>query len=361
MKIRFMVILFTFTLPGWGFAQSDFSDAEALDTLMKYSYVKIDNNSWQPEKFQNATVVPAAYAHKPLITLDGKDDEFVWNKATEISIPLSYGFVPKAWIKALYSDDEVFIRVRWEDATENREHHPWVWDSEKEQYVEGPQVEDSLILSIEGGCWWTPSFLEGQVFDFDGWQWLAARSDPVGQAVDIDGSVYDRPFRKNREGQLESRGSREVWNVKFTEEDEGSFHKSWEELERMYVYQPALETMYYRGRADRSESWVLGQQLTAPENAPEDENQTYPQYKAVKLEGDAGDVSAKGNWENGVWTVEFSRARYTDSETVTDSVFNRLTQFSIHIFDQVERIDQASESPRLYLQFMEKDLILTKN
>ena len=78
----------------------------------------------------------------------------------------------------------------------------------------------------------------------------------------------------------------------------------------------------------------------------------------MKLEGDAGDVSAKGHWENGIWTVEFSRARFTDSETVTDSVFSRLTQFSVHVFDHVERIDQASESGRLYLQFMEEEQLV---
>ena len=372
MKIRFIIILFTFTLLGWQSAQSEpaqpepaqskpeLSDAEALETLKKYSYVKIEDNSWQPEEFRNAIVIPASYIETPAITLDGKDDEADWDNATEIAIPLLYGLVSKAWLKALYSDEEVFIRVRWEDATEDREHHPCIWNSEEERYIEGKQVEDSLILSIEGGCWWTPSFMEGQVFDFDGWQWLAVRSDPVGQAVDIDGSVYDRPFRKGREGQLKSRGSKDVWNVKFTEEEEDSFHKTWEELERMYVYQPALTTLYYRGKADRSDSWEFGQRLPAPESAPEDENQTFPQFKAVKLEGDAGDVSAKGHWENGAWTVEFSRAHFTDSETVTDSVFSRLTQFSVHVFDHVERIEQASESGRLYLQFMEKEQLVAE-
>jgi hypothetical protein len=352
MKIKFIIILFTLALVGWESAWSELSDAEALETLKTYSYVKIENNPWQPEEFKNGTVIPASYIETPAIIMDGKDDEPDWSKAKEIAIPLSYGLVSRAWLKALYSDEEVFIRVRWEDATEDREHHPWTWDSEGERYVEGSQVEDSLLLSIEAGCWWTPSFFEGQVFDFDGWQWLAARSDPVGQAVDIDGQVYDRAFSEEK---LENRGSGEVWNVKFTENNEESFYKTWDQLERMYVYQPALKTLYYRGRVDSSESWVFGQQLPAPEQAPEEENQTFPQFEAVKLEGDAGDVSAKGHWADGFWTVEFRRARFTDSETMTDSVFSRLTQFSIHVFDHVERIDQTSESGRLYLQFMEKD------
>ena len=96
-----------------------------------------------------------------------------------------------------------------------------------------------------------------------------------------------------------------------------------------------------------------------PQAAPADEKQTF-QHKAVRLEGDAGEVTAKGHWENGFWTVEFSRTLTTPRKTVTDSVFSRLTQFSVHIFDHVERIDQSSESGRLFLQFMEKERLLTK-
>ena len=189
MKLRFMVILFTLGLFGWNSAQSDLSDDEALEALKKYSYVKIENNSWQPEEFKNATVIPASYVKTPAIILDGKDDESDWSNATEIEIPLSYGLVSKAWLKALYSDEEVFIRVRWEDATENRQHHPWIWDAAQGRYTEGPQIEDALLVSIEGGCDWNASLLANQIYDFDAWVWMAARTNPLGQAVDADGTV----------------------------------------------------------------------------------------------------------------------------------------------------------------------------
>jgi len=89
-----------------------------------------------------------------------------------------------------------------------------------------------------------------------------------------------------------------------------------------------------------------------------DYTSTYPQFEAVRLEGDAGEVSAKGAWENGFWTVEFRRDLLTPADTITDWVFVRLSQFSMYVFDGVERIDQASESPRLFLQFMPKKLML---
>lgn len=324
------------------------------------SMYDVTGEPWQPDEFESATIIPASFINEPAIILDGKDDESDWDKALEVTVPLSFGLVDQASIKALYSDERVFIRVRWQDATENREHHPWVWNAEDEAYAEGSQIEDSIIISIEAGCWWAPSFLEGYVFDFDGWQWLAARSDPVGQAVDIDGSIQDRDLTILGFTKYESRNTQDVWNLKFTEDQESSFYKSWEELDRTYLHQPSTSTVYYRGRPDGSQSSGIAQKLPMPQTAPTDEIQTFPQFKAVQFEGDAGEVSAKGHWEDGYWTVEFSRTLTTPRKTVTDSVFNRLTQFSVHIFDQVERIDQSSESQRLFLQFMEKERLLTK-
>lgn len=357
MKNGLIALIVMFGLFGFETLRSDVTHIQRSEDNSMYD---VTGDPWQPEEFKKAIVIPASFVKTPGIIMDGKDNEPDWDSALEIEVPLSYGLVEKAWIKALYSDDRVFIRVRWEDVTEDREHHPWVWDSEAERYVEGLHVEDSIILSIEAGCWWAPSFLEGYVFDFDGWQWLAARSDPVGQAVDIDGSIQDRDLTILGFTQYESRNTEDVWNLKFTEEQEESFHKSWDELDRTYLHQPSTGTVYYRGRPDGSDWSEFGQKLPMPQAAPVDEIQTFPQHKAVRLEGDAGEVSAKGHWENGFWTVEFSRTLTTPRKTVTDSVFSRLTQFSVHIFDHVERIDQSSESGRLFLQFMEKERLLTK-
>lgn len=357
MKNGFMVSVVVLGLLGF---ETLLSDVTHIERSTGDSMYDVTNEAWQPEEFVKATIIPASFVKEPAIVIDGKENEPDWDSTVEIQVALSYGLVDKAWIKALYSDDRVFIRVRWADATEDREHHPWVWDAEKEAYIEGSQVEDSIILSIEAGCWWAPSFLEGYVFDFDGWQWLAARSDPVDQAVDIDGSIQDRDLTILGFTKYESRNAGDVWNLKFTEEGEYSFHKTWDELDRTYLHQPSSGTVYYRGRPDGSDWTKFGQKLPAPKGVPDDETQVSPQFKAVKLEGDAGDVSAKGHWEDGFWTVEFSRTLTTARKTVTDSVFTRLTQFSVHVFDHVERIDQSSESGRLFLQFMEKERLLTK-
>ena len=69
----------------------------------------------------------------------------------------------------------------------------------------------------------------------------------------------------------------------------------------------------------------------------------------------AGDVRAKGHWEDGYWTVELRRKRITEGGTAWDVQFERLTQFSLQVFDHVERLDQSSESQRLFLQFLPEE------
>jgi len=337
--------------------QSDVTHIERSGDNHMYD---VTNDPWQPDGFEGATAVPASFVEMPQILLDGRDNEMDWERAVEVEVPLTFGLVRTAWIKALYSNDEVFLRIRWEDATEDRVHRPWVWNAEQGRYEEGSQVEDSVIVSIEAGCWWAPSFLEGYVFDFDGWRWLAARSDPVGQAVDIDGSVQDRDLTSLGFVQYQSRNAGDVWNLKFTEEQDDSFYKTWEQLDRTYLHQPSTGTVYYRGFPDGLRAEQIGRKLSPPEVPPaEGESGVVAQYEAVPFDGDAGEVGAKGQWEDGYWTVEFRRTLVTPSETTSDSVFNRLTQFSIHVFDHVERIDQSSESGRLFLQFMKPEDLVT--
>jgi hypothetical protein len=340
-------------------AQPALADIEWHHLAEENIFVKVNNDDWQPEGFVNGLTVPATHIMKPAIILDGKDNEAQWNSAEEVILPLAHGSVTSVAVKALYSDNEVFLRVRWPDATENREYHPWTWSADENRYVSGTQIEDSILLSFEGGCEWAPSLLQGYVYDFDGWRWLAARSDPVGQAWDLDGTVQDQFIPGLNFEAYPSRKHGMDWNVKFVDRNDASIlHDDWDRLNRMYFYRRAGETVYIRAEPDRMRTTNPAKRLAPPTEAPVDYSSTYPQFEAVRLEGDAGEVSAKGTWENGFWTVEFRRDLLTPADTITDWVFVRLSQFSMYVFDGVERIDQASESPRLFLQFMPKKLML---
>jgi len=336
--------------------------------------VTVKNDDWQPStgNFDNGLIIPAIWVAEAGITLDGKATEPNWNMTEEISVPLFYGDADKAYVQALYTDDDVYIKLRWRDASEDRQHHPWVWDEDKQNFVAGPQVEDSLILSFEAHCEWTPSFLSGYGYDFDGWQWLAARSDPLGQAVDIEGNVKTGYPRKPPYEIYTSRNVEETWNVKFIDYGDESLQARytalgkefliapWYELDRVYLLQPVDDTattsfrMWPDGNILRPVTQIV-ETLAPPEATPENQAGVHPQFKPLRLEGNAGEVKAKGHWADGYWTVEFQRALVTPIGIQDDTYFIRLTQFSIHTFDHVTKIDQASESRRLFLQFMAKE------
>ena len=338
------------------------ADVEKRSVNSAQKVISVSDDSWQPDGFVNGTPVPATWLPAPDVTIDGVDDEDAWSLAKEVEVPLSYGSVERAWLKALYTEEEVFIRVRWADPTEDRQHHPWTWDEEQESYLAGSQIEDSVMLSFEAGCEWTPNMLGGYIYDFDAWHWLAARSDPLGQALDLYGNVQDRDTKLPEFYPYQSRVVEDDWILKFTENHDVDLQADWDKLDRVYMMQPVTQKLWVRAVPDGgglSPAYV--EQLPAPESAPDDVSQTWPQFNPVKLTGSASEVAASGQWKDGYWLVEFRRARLTPVAHVYDTVFNRLVQFSVQVFDHVEKLDQSSESGRLFLQFLPQEQWLVKD
>jgi hypothetical protein len=150
------------------------------------------------------------------------------------------------------------------------------------------------------------------------------------------------------------------WILKFTENQETDLQADWNEMDRVYMLQPVTQTLYLRAVPDGGRNFPpFFEQMPPPESAPEeDEAQVFPQYSPLELTGSAAEVRAKGHWEDGYWTVEFRRDRHTPAEHIYDTIFNRLVQFSVHVFDQTDRIDEVAESPRLFLQFLPEESTL---
>jgi hypothetical protein len=332
-----------------------FVSAEIIQKKMGQDIKKIQvfGESWQPDGFVEGSVILSTYIENPDVVIDGKELEDSWTKAVEVPVDVSFGSVTDASVKSIYTDRDVYIRVRWQDRTENREHKPWVWNSKSGSYVQGSEEEDSIILSFEAGCEWFPSFLAGYDYDFDAWQWLAARSDPLGQALDLSGSVKDAKLPNSVAYQ--SRHTDAVWNLKFIDENDDRFHKLWYELDRQYMLWSTIDTVYYLERMDGRSAVQFAEPLPAPEAAPDDPTLHFPSARPIELSGNAGEVSAKGHWQNGYWTVEFRRKLLSEGGASWDAQFDRLSQFSIHLFDSTSRIDQSSESGALYLQFLPKE------
>jgi hypothetical protein len=324
--------------------------------------VLVSDDDWQPEEFDLGIGIPATYLQAENIVLDGVDNEAEWLAAEDITVPLSYGAIEAVQIKALYTAEDVLLRVRWADDSEDRQYRPWVWNEDKGNYETGPQVDDALILSFEAGCDWFPSLLSGYEFDFDGWYWTAGRSDREGLAVDLYGSMKGDTTSKDEIGYA-SRNTEREWNLKFSDVPDGiidpeTVYKTWDETDRKYEIWPVQsDTMYFLYLVDGQRisgrpSGEFSNPVPQPAKLPSSPGGIEPQYILRDLTDNAKDVQAKGQWKDGYWTVEFRRKRLTEAGLAYDFQFERLTQFSMHVFDGVERLDQSSESPRLFLQFI---------
>ena len=327
--------------------------------------VLVSDDDWQPEAFDQGIGIPATFVQAENIVLDGVDNEAEWLAAEEITVPLSFGATKSAQIKALYTDEDVLLRVRWRDDSEDRHYRPWVWNEKIGNYESSSQVDDALILSFEAGCDWFPSLLSGYEFDFDGWYWTAGRSDREGYAIDLYGSMKGGTTSKDEIGYA-SRNKEREWNLKFSDVPDGiidpeTVHNTWDQTDRKYEIWPVQsDTMYFlylvdEHRVSGRPSKQFSKPLPLPERLPSTPADVTPQFALTDLQDNAKDVLAKGHWQDGYWTVEFRRKRLTEAGLAYDFQFERLTQFSLHVFDGVERLDQSSESPRLFLQFLEEN------
>lgn len=341
------------------------ADAEIKRSSMqggKYIKVLVSDDNWVPDGFKPGLVIPASFTIDSDIVLDGVDDEPAWLAAQEVTVPLSFGDVKAAQLKVLYTDEDVLMRIRWADSSEDRLHRPWVWNENQGKYESGSQVEDSLFLSFEVGCEWFPSLLSGYEFDYDGWHWMAGRSDPIGQAVDVVGAMKETAGGNRLP--YASRNTQREWNLKFDDVndgiiDESNLYQTWDRLDRKYEIWPVdNNTVYFGYWVDGRRNGSLARQLPPPVDPPSNLAELQPQFELLELQDNANDVQARGHWKDGFWTVELRRKRITEAGLSYDVQFERLTQFSLNVFDGTEQLDQSSESQRLFLRFLDKKPVL---
>jgi hypothetical protein len=242
--------------------------------------------------------------------VDGQPSEAAWQAAPRLALELwgASGRFPVT-VAALWSLERIWILVRWPDRSKDNAHHPWVWSKEEGVYLVGSAVEDALSLSFSREGRMGECMLAGAEAATDLWTWRAGRTDPSGYAEDATMRLSLQ--RLPRANSYQARNGRTIWVRE--EPDAGS---------------PAYEAQIagdYAG--DR-----------------------VPRYAARTPSGSMADVTAKGSWSEGFWTVELSR-RLSTGDPV-DVVFGRgrETFFSIAVFDAREGIEHST-SNELVLKF----------
>ncbi len=250
---------------------------------------------------------PAAWATHPTINVQGELVAIYADKAPNIDGVASENIWARAQalvthdpraatdltIRAVYTDDRVYILARFPDPDENRTHKTQVWVPDQDRYRTGTDREDTFVIK------WSmaPGSVDLRVdadrpYKADIWFWKAHRTDPSGYADDKM-HIYSAIEGPNSRTVISKRGLRFFLNRP------GDAGKS------------AYKTM-----------------VPAERNGD-----TMPFYAPRQPEGSRADVRAKGIWRDGAWTIEFSRPLVTNNSDDIQFHIDQVYQFGVSRYE----------------------------
>jgi hypothetical protein len=178
-------------------------------------------------------------------------------------------------LRSVYTEDRVYFLVQFPDSVNNFLHKPWLWNATSNAYETGAHREDTFVFK------WNmmdhdvdlSAFSEDD-YTADVWYWKANRTNPAGYADDKRQILGSQAMKKSKELQSASGKPRHL--ARYSDAGKAPYN----ELKSLTEYQGNL--------VDR--------------------------YPVGKPEGSRADVQAKGVWNAGFWTIEFSRKLDTGHE-----------------------------------------------
>ena len=165
-------VLGLFVLGGWGSAR----DAETQTGTRPAAAPDESPLVWE-----------ASFTPNPP-SIDGQIDNS-WSKAKPLTVVVREalgGTRPRQVIlRALYTDDSLYVLATWLDATRSDMRDPYVWDAKKNEYQRPTKPDDQFALEfpIEGEFQVNMLTTES-AFVADVWHWKAGRGNPTGWVDD---------------------------------------------------------------------------------------------------------------------------------------------------------------------------------
>ncbi len=326
-----------------------------------------------------------AYPADAAPVLDGVANDAAWASAQELVIPVAGGynnFGTDAKLKAVYSGDTVYFVLTYADPTESWFRSPWqkqedgTWKKVVDPNDKGGDnntvYEDkfAMIWSINNsiknfettGCFvachagensdkkpygnkYTAS--EGEFGDI--WHWKSVRMD--GQIDDqyLDSTRYDAEKAVEAGRKSDKKDSGGYADNYASMPDPADSTKTVPDKTKPGYTSPSVDL------TTGAPGYILDSEKVALDQAALDAmpvGSYLPGIVKSAIVGDRGDISAAWNWENGVWTIEFSRKLTTGSET--DVQFSDLTgmyYFGLAIFEnaQVRHAFQNGSTPFVFM------------
>lgn len=324
-------------------------------------------------------VVPAFKAPKGALVafpvdaapaLDGVANDAAWADAEAIEIEVQNGFnnyETTAILKAVYTEDTVFFVLTYEDPTDSWYRYPWVkqedgtWKQDKDPNDKGGDnnlnyedkfamiwnINNSIADFNEKGC--AVACHDGENPDLkpygnkytanegefgDIWHWKSVRN--LNQIDDqyLDWTRFDAEKSKEAGRKSDPKESGGYADNFASMPDPADASKTVPDKSTPGFTSPNIDmTTGYPGFIlDSDKVAVTKEELNAMPVGSK-----IPGIIKSAIVGDRGNISAAWKWENGVWTIEFSRALVTGSET--DVQFDDLTAqyfFGLAIFENAQ-------------------------
>ncbi|MDJ0782962.1 MAG: ethylbenzene dehydrogenase-related protein [Desulfosarcinaceae bacterium] len=250
-------------------------------------------------------VVAVKVTAPPII--DGVPDDAAWAQIPFTRTRDVVAHIDMA-LKVAHDRQRIYFLVRYPDSDESRLHKPWVWNAAKAMYEVGNEREDTCVLK------WAMqpdtndlSVFANRGYRADLWFWKAHRTDPSGFADDKYQVLSARESAKAKA--VTSRGGR---------------------------------TMYLQRKGDAGDAaYAVNLLLTFA-------GDKRPQFKAKTPTGSRADVRAKGRWQDGYWTIEWSRPLMTANEDDVQFDLDQTYTFGVSRYEIAARDADPRLSQPLY-------------
>lgn len=203
--------------------------------------------------------------------IDGVMDD-VWRAAKPLTVTIREaigGHSPKQVVlRALHTDDTLFVLARWTDATRSDMRDPYVWNAAKKLYERPSKPDDQFAITfpISGDFSFNMLTLKHR-YVADVWHWKAGRGNPVGWVDDKRHIIGQEPTPKAREYSMGGRGK--VYIARLMDEGTAS-----------YALKPPPDTF---------------------------QGDTVDSFEPRQPTGSLADVRGKGVHDGKTWTLEMSR------------------------------------------------------
>jgi chemotaxis protein histidine kinase CheA len=295
----------------------------SIDALEKYlqRYPKGRNakeaNSLIGKLLSSGPLRLRALAVKTPPKVDGKGDDAAWKGIRPLTLALKKKgkgkHIPRVTVKAVHSGGKLYVLAQWKDSTNDSDYRPYIWDKKANKHTISDTLDDAFSMAIyKGELPKEACMLGAKTQEVDLWVWRAFLSDISGLASD-QSIVTSRKRMRKSTPHMARNGSGQIW---------------------------------IRNLPDKGK---LGWKYVVP--MPDAPKKNIPSYKRSKPSGSAGDVSARGSWNKGVWTVEFSRDLKTGNADDADIPAKGQVVVSFAAYDKADRENHSSgQLVRLELQ-----------